>query len=140
MGVIALASENMVIDDKEMSNVSTVKTQAKLKRKKASKCASVGEIYRLEPLEIELLSEFGKETLYISINVEIKGQESVAILKKKSVVIRKAIVEVLVSKSVIELSNPRKQKILKEELLYVIDTILKRSRVKNIYFREYEIR
>lgn len=99
----------------------------------------VGPMYPLDGFTINLLSDSGRRYLKVTINLELKDEETAAELEAKSPVIRDIMIRVLTSKTLEEIATAKGKDKLKDQLVNQINLRLQDGEIKNVYFVEFVI-
>lgn len=98
-----------------------------------------GLIYSVEDMIVNPAQTNGKMLLLASLGLSVDNEESKKALEEKQVVVKDAIISVLSSKSVNQLSSSTYRDTLKVEILKNLSTQLPASKVNNIYFSKFII-
>jgi flagellar FliL protein len=104
---------------------------------KETSLLTVGVMYELDSLTVNLLNENGRRYLKTTINLEMSGEELMPELDMKKAVVRDLIIQILASKQIEEISTLNGKKRLKEELIGAINRRLVDGSVNNVYFTEF---
>jgi len=99
----------------------------------------VGPMFPLDGFTINLLSDSGRRYLKVTINLELKDEETAAELEAKSPVIRDIMIRVLTSKTLEEIATAKGKDKLKDQLVNQINLRLQDGEIKNVYFVEFVI-
>ena len=81
----------------------------------------------------------GKMLLLASLGLAVESEESKKSLEEKQVIVKDAVISVLSSKNVGQLSSSTYRDTLKTEILKNLSTQLPGSKVSNIYFSKFII-
>jgi flagellar FliL protein len=81
----------------------------------------------------------GKMLLLASLGLAVESEESKKVLEEKQVIVKDAVISVLSSKSVGQLSSSTYRDTLKTEILKNLSTQMPGSKVSNIYFSKFII-
>lgn len=99
----------------------------------------VGPMFPLDGFTINLLSDSGRRYLKVTINLELKDEETATELEAKSPVIRDIMIRVLTSKTLEEIATAKGKDKLKDQLVNQINLRLQDGEIKNVYFVEFVI-
>lgn len=99
----------------------------------------VGPMFPLDGFTINLLSDSGRRYLKVTINLELKDEETAAELEAKSPIIRDIMIRVLTSKTLEEIATAKGKDKLKDQLVNQINLRLQDGEIKNVYFVEFVV-
>lgn len=100
---------------------------------------SVGPIYALDQFIVNLTTQSGRRYLKTSINVELSQPNLTAEMDTKRAVVRDAVISVLSSKSIEEISTEKGKEKLKEELMMRLNEFLVDGQVVSLFFIDFVI-
>jgi flagellar protein FliL len=123
--------------DEEEQMAADGQTQSKSSGAKDKDLLTVGSMYELESLTVNLLNENGRRYLKTTINLEMSSEDLMPELDMKKAVIRDLIIQVLASKQIEEISTLNGKKRLKEEMINALNRRLVDGNVDNVYFTEF---
>lgn len=98
-----------------------------------------GLIYSLDDMIVNPANTNGKMLLLASLGLAVESEESKKALEEKQVIVKDAVISVLSSKSVGQLSSSTYRDTLKTEILKNLATQMPGSKVNNIYFSKFII-
>lgn len=98
-----------------------------------------GLIYSLDDMIVNPANTNGKMLLLASLGLAVESEESKKVLEEKQVIVKDAVISVLSSKSVGQLSSSTYRDTLKTEILKNLATQMPGSKVNNIYFSKFII-
>jgi flagellar FliL protein len=101
--------------------------------------AGSGLIYSLDDMIVNPANTNGKMLLLASLGLSVESEESKKMLEEKQVIVKDAVISVLSSKSVGQLSSATYRDTLKTEILKNLSTQMPGSKVNNIYFSKFII-
>lgn len=104
-----------------------------------SRYMSVGPIYALDQFIVNLTTQSGRRYLKTSINVELSQPNLTAEMDTKRAVVRDAVISVLSSKSIEEISTEKGKEKLKEELMMRLNEFLVDGQVVSLFFIDFVI-
>jgi flagellar FliL protein len=125
---------------KSMTNISTPtiqeieKDKAKIDLEKISK---IGPLYPLSLFTLNLRSDRGNIYLLVKLDFELSIKELKNELDAKNAVIRDAIIRILTSKSLEDLSSDEGKEEAIDEIINDINKMLHDGYIKNIYFTKF---
>lgn len=96
-------------------------------------------VYVVKDLIVNPAGTNGLRFLLTTIGLEATSEETVKELEKRDVQVRDAIIEILTSKTLIDLDNPSSRDSLKTEIAGSINRDLVTGRVTNVYFSKFII-
>ena len=123
--------------DEEEQMAADGQTQSKSSGAKDKDLLTVGSMYELESLTVNLLNENGRRYLKTTINLEMSSEDLMPELDMKKAVIRDLIIQVLASKQIEEISTLNGKKRLKEEMINALNRRLVDGNVDNVYLTEF---
>jgi len=94
-------------------------------------------IYSMEPIVVNLFDPTGKRYLQVSLALELRSKKLKEEIKHNEPKIKDAIIMVLSSKTPEEVLQPGAKELIKNELLYKINSILGKKVVLNVYITQY---
>ncbi len=106
---------------------------------------SLGQIYKLDTLIVNLADQGGKRYLRVTMDLELKPGEKV---ESKDVIdevelrlpqIRDAILMILPSKQYADIANTAGKIALRDEIMAKLNTYLKKGQISTIYFTEFVV-
>lgn len=100
---------------------------------------SGGLIYSLDDMIVNPANTNGKMLLLASLGLAVESEESKKALEEKQVIVKDAVISVLSSKSVGQLSSSTYRDTLKTEILKNLSAQMPGSKVNNIYFSKFII-
>lgn len=126
---------------KNLSNENNSKQNTSLNSSVDSKAISKnnGVILPVEDMIINPAQTDGKVLLLASLGLSVENEESKKVLEQKQVIVKDAIINVLSSKNVSQLSNAAFRDTLKIEILKTLLNELPDSKVNNVYFSKFII-
>ena len=101
--------------------------------------SAVGLIFSVDDMIVNPAQTNGKMLLLASLGLSVESEESKKALEEKQVVVKDAIISVLSSKNVTQLSSAAYRDTLKIEILKNLSTQMPGSNVNNIYFSKFII-
>ena len=105
----------------------------------AGGAAVAGPIIPLTPFIVNLADPGGRRYLKITVELELDKKEGEAEFKGRVPEIRDQIIQALTSKTFQQVQGVAGKTVLREELTARMNTILKVSKIKNIYFTEFVV-
>jgi flagellar protein FliL len=104
---------------------------------KEDKPRNYGEFIKLQGMIINPAESEGKRFLMVDIGLESSSGAVLNEIESKDIVVRDAIIKVLGSRTVQELSSLDHRNAMKEDLIAAINSLLRRGEVEYIYFTQY---
>lgn len=98
-----------------------------------------GVIFAVDDMIVNPAQTNGKMLLLASLGLSIDGEEAKKALEEKQVIVKDAIISVLSSKNVTQLSSSAYRDTLKTEILKNLAVQMPGSKVNNIYFSKFII-
>jgi flagellar FliL protein len=118
-------------------NISTPTIQEIETEKEAEKISQIGPLYPLDEFTLNLRSEQGNVYLVVKLDFELSIKELKNELDAKKAVIRDAIIRILTSKSLEDLSSDEGKEKVVDEIINDINAMLHDGYIKNIYFTKF---
>jgi flagellar FliL protein len=106
---------------------------------KNSEKGTGGLIFSVDDMIVNPAQTNGKMLLLASLGLSVESEESKKVLEEKQVIVKDAIISVLSSKNVTQLSSPTYRDTLKAEILKNLSAQMPGSKVSNIYFSKFII-
>lgn len=106
---------------------------------KAAPEASADLIYSMDVFVVNLNDPGGKRYLKTKINLEYSGEALTEELKLRQPQLRDVILLLLSSKTLEEIQGTEGKIILRRELILRVNQVLKKEKIKNLYFTEFVI-
>jgi len=106
---------------------------------------SIGPIYKLDTLIVNLADQGGKRYLRVTMEFELKPAENVEVkevveeLEKRLPQIRDAILMILPSKQYADIATTSGKTALRDEIMSKLNVYLKKGQISNIYFTEFVV-
>ncbi len=123
----------------ENSEGSEESKEGEKKEGKEGENAGSALIYALDDMIVNPANTNGKMLLLASLGLAVESEESKKSLEEKQVIVKDAVISVLSSKNVGQLSSSTYRDTLKTEILKNLSTQLPGSKVNNIYFSKFII-
>ena len=98
-----------------------------------------GLIHKMEPFIVNLLDQGGKRYLKAQFSIEVESEEIKQELHNRTPQLRDAILLLLASKSFLQIGVPEGKIQLRTELIERINSVLKTSAVRTLYFTEFVV-
>jgi flagellar FliL protein len=106
---------------------------------------SIGPIYKMDTMIVNLADQGGKRYLRITMEFELKPAENIEVkevveeLEKRLPQIRDAILMLLPSKQYADIATTSGKISLRDEILSKLNAYLKKGQISNIYFTEFVV-
>lgn len=123
----------------ENSEGSEESKEGEKKEGKEGENAGSALIFALDDMIVNPANTNGKMLLLASLGLAVESEESKKSLEEKQVIVKDAVISVLSSKNVGQLSSSTYRDTLKTEILKNLSTQLPGSKVNNIYFSKFII-
>ncbi len=140
---ILLAGEQTVTQKEtgttEITNEKSAKDKSDIKGNRSTENTKVGLIYSVDDMIVNPAQTNGKMLLLASLGLSVENEEARKSLEEKQVIVKDAIISVLSSKNVNQLSSADYRDTLKTEILKNLAEQMPGSKVNNIYFSKFII-
>jgi flagellar FliL protein len=100
---------------------------------------TIGPIYKLETMIVNLADQGGKRYLRITMELELSAPELTAEIDKRLPQLRDAILMILPTKTYAEIGSTEGKIALRDELIAKLNSFLKTGTVTTIYFSEFVV-
>ena len=98
----------------------------------------LGAFYKLdEDITVNPAGSQGTAYLVVNFGVQVRSQDDLALITRKEVMIRDAVITLLSRRTVEELSQLETRQDLKQEIGIMINQIIRRQSVKDLFFTKY---
>jgi flagellar FliL protein len=101
--------------------------------------ASLGPLYKMETLIVNLADQGGKRYLRVTMELELSAPEVVEEIEKRMPQLRDAILMVLPTKQYADISTTQGKIALRDEILVKMNGFLKKGSITTIYFTEFVV-
>lgn len=105
----------------------------------AEEPVKIGPIYELETFIVNLADEGGGRYLRVTMNLELKDKDTVALVQERLSLIRNGVLMLLPSKKYLDIATIEGKTALRAELVEKMNGFLKPDSVANVYFTEFVI-
>jgi flagellar FliL protein len=125
-------------DEKQITHEISTPTIQQIETEKATENISkIGPLYPLDEFTLNLRSEQGNVYLVVKLDFELSIKELKNELDAKKAVIRDAIIRILTSKSLEDLSSDEGKEQAVDEIINDLNAMLHDGYIKNIYFTKF---
>lgn len=93
--------------------------------------------YEIEDIVVNPKGSGGQRILLVSIGLEVSNENHLELLEQHEVAIRDALIEMLGRRTVPELASTGERRDIKQEMGIIINEVLGRRSVRNLFFTEY---
>ena len=100
---------------------------------------TIGPIYKLDTLIVNLADQGGKRYLRITMEFELSQPELVEEIEKRMPQLRDSILMILPTKTYAEISSTQGKIALRDEILAKLNSFLKTGSITTIYFSEFVV-
>jgi flagellar FliL protein len=100
---------------------------------------TIGPIYKLETMIVNLADQGGKRYLRITMELELSSPELTAEIDKRLPQLRDAVLMILPTKTYADIGTTQGKIALRDELLTKLNSFLKTGTVNTIYFSEFVV-
>ena len=100
---------------------------------------TIGPIYKLETMIVNLADQGGKRYLRITMELELSSPELTAEIDKRLPQLRDAVLMILPTKTYADIGTTQGKIALRDELLAKLNSFLKTGTVNTIYFSEFVV-
>jgi flagellar FliL protein len=101
--------------------------------------ASIGPMYKMETLIVNLADQGGKRYLRVTMELELSSSEVVAEIEKRMPQLRDAILMILPTRQYADISTTQGKISLRDEILAKMNSYLKKGSILTIYFTEFVV-
>jgi flagellar FliL protein len=101
--------------------------------------ASIGPLYKMETLIVNLADQGGKRYLRVTMELELSSEEIVQEIEKRMPQLRDAILMILPTKQYADISSTQGKINLRDEILNKMNSYLKKGSISTIYFTEFVV-
>jgi flagellar FliL protein len=115
-------------------NIQEIETE-----KKAESLSKIGPLYPLDKFTLNLISDQGNVYLLVKLDLELSTKELKNELDAKNAVIRDAIIRILTSKTLEDLSSDEGKERAIDEIINDLNSMLHDGYIKNIYITKFVI-
>ena len=123
----------------ETTSETTEEKSGEIKEGTTSETGSSGLIFSVDDMIVNPAQTNGKMLLLASLGLSVENEESKKVMEEKQVIVKDAIISVLSSKNVTQLSSSAYRDTLKTEILKNLAVQMPGSKVNNIYFSKFII-
>jgi flagellar protein FliL len=99
----------------------------------------IGPIHPLDTFIVNLADEGGARYLRVTMNLELKDKDAVALVQERLPLVRNGVLMLLPAKKYADISSVEGKDALREELVAKLNSFLKSDSVANIYFTEFVV-
>lgn len=99
----------------------------------------IGPIHPLDTFIVNLADEGGARYLRVTMNLELKDEDTVALVQERLPLVRNGILMVLPAKKYADISTVEGKGALRDVLVAKLNSFLKSDSVANIYFTEFVV-
>ena len=126
---------NTTLAQMQMQNAAENEAEGEPKEEEVT----IGPIYKMETLIVNLADQGGKRYLRITMELELSAPEVMEEINNRMPQLRDAILMVLPSKQYSDIGSTEGKIALRDELIAKINGILKKGTVTTIYFTEFVV-
>lgn len=105
----------------------------------AEEPVKIGPIHELETFIVNLADDGGGRYLRVTMNLELKDKDTVALVQERLSLIRNGVLMLLPSKKYVDIASIEGKTALRAELVERMNSFLKPDSVANVYFTEFVI-
>jgi len=105
----------------------------------AEEPVKIGPIHPLDTFIVNLADEGGSRYLRVTMNLELKDQDAVALVQERLPLVRNGVLMILPAKKYADISTVEGKDALRYELVAKLNSFLKSDSVANIYFTEFVV-
>jgi len=113
--------------------------QSAAKKAAAQKNASAAAVWPMDAFIVNLMDNGGERYLKVVLQLELSDPEVVAELKEIKPKLRDAVLGILSSKSLKDISTTEGKQRLKEEITHRLNSYLTQGRILQVYFTDFVI-
>ena len=105
----------------------------------AEEPVKIGPIHPLDTFIVNLADEGGARYLRVTMNLELKDKDAVALVQERLPLVRNGVLMLLPAKKYADISTVEGKDALRDELVAKLNSFLKPDSVANIYFTEFVV-
>jgi len=105
----------------------------------AEELVKIGPIHPLDTFIVNLADEGGARYLRVTMNLELKDKDAVALVQERLPLVRNGVLMLLPAKKYADISTVEGKDALRYELVAKLNSFLKPDSVANIYFTEFVV-
>ena len=105
----------------------------------AQKSASDGTLWAMDAFVVNLTDNAGERYLKAAIQLELSDPDLLPVVKEIKPKLRDAVIGILTSKAVKDVSTTEGKQRLKEEIFYRLNSYLSKGKILQVYFTEFVI-
>jgi flagellar FliL protein len=113
--------------------------QQAVKKAAAQKSANAGTLWAMDAFIVNLIDNGGERYLKVVLQLELSDPEVVPELKEIKPKLRDAVLGILASKALKDVSTTEGKQRLKEEISYRLNSYLSKGKILQVYFTEFVI-
>ncbi len=113
--------------------------QQSAKKAAAQRSADAGTLWPMDAFIVNLIDNGGERYLKVVLQLELSDPEVVPALKEIKPKLRDAVLGILASKSLKDVSTPEGKQRLKEEISHRLNGYLSRGKILQVYFTDFVI-
>ncbi len=111
-------------------------------KKEAKKESSHGDskestVYTIEDIVVNPAGTGGQRFLSVSIGFEVASADVVAALEKKEPLVRDALITILSSKTIAQLTDPKQKEIIRYQVRKRVSELLKTDQLAGVYYTDF---
>jgi flagellar FliL protein len=105
----------------------------------AEEPVKIGPIHPLDTFIVNLADEGGARYLRVTMNLELKNEDAVALVQERLPLVRNGVLMLLPAKKYADIATVEGKDALRDELVAKLNSFLKSDSVANIYFTEFVV-
>jgi flagellar FliL protein len=122
-----------------VAQVQNAEGSEQTQREEAEKEASIGPLYKMDTLIVNLADQGGKRYLRVTMELELSSAEVQEEIEKRMPQLRDAILMILPTKQYVDISSTQGKIALRDEILNKMNSYLKKGSIATIYFTEFVV-
>ncbi len=122
-----------------VAQVQNAEGSEQAQREEAEKEASIGPLYKMDTLIVNLADQGGKRYLRVTMELELSSAEVQEEIEKRMPQLRDAILMILPTKQYVDISSTQGKIALRDEILNKMNSYLKKGSIATIYFTEFVV-
>jgi flagellar FliL protein len=99
----------------------------------------IGPIHPLDTFIVNLADEGGARYLRVTMNLELKDEDAVALVQERLPMVRNGVLMLLPAKKYADIATVEGKDALRDELVAKLNSFLKSDSVANIFFTEFVV-
>lgn len=129
-------SEQVVSGDNHQ-NSEDAKTEAKPKKKRSSGTTSESVVYSIKDIVVNPAGTGGSRFLSVSFGFDLASQNLASEFEQREPVVRDALITILSSKTVAQLTDPKQKEIIRLQIKRRVGQLLNTDELNGVYYTDF---